>query len=108
MRPGRVFLAAIVAMAGLCAGCFNSVSNPSLSPPSPSAWVIIQSSPANAAIQVDGRYRGNTPSTIQLNSGQHVIVLAATGYAAWKKTLTVTAGRLNVMAALRPKSAVRR
>jgi PEGA domain len=59
------------------------------------------STPAGAEITLDGRYVGNTPSTIGVNTGTHVVVLFMPGFAQWKRELTVAAGSdVNVSASL--------
>jgi len=60
-----------------------------------------RSSPPGAEITVDGRYMGSTPSEIGLTPGTHVVVISMTGFAQWKRELTVaTDSELNVTAAL--------
>ena len=59
------------------------------------------STPAGAEITLDGRYVGNTPSTIGLSTGSHVVVLFMPGFVQWKRDLSVGAGsELNVSASL--------
>jgi len=63
------------------------------------------STPAGAEITLDGRYVGNTPSTVGVNTGTHVVVLFMPGFAQWKRELTVSSGSdLNVSAALQKTS----
>ena len=59
------------------------------------------STPAGAEITLDGRYVGNTPSTIGLSTGSHVVVLFMPGFVQWKRELSVGAGsEVNVSASL--------
>jgi len=59
------------------------------------------STPPGAEITLDGRYVGNTPSTIGVSTGTHVVVLFMPGFAQWKRELAVAAGsELNVSASL--------
>jgi hypothetical protein len=59
------------------------------------------STPAGAEITLDGRYVGNTPSTIGLSTGSHVVVLFMPGFVQWKRDLSVGAGsEVNVSASL--------
>ena len=59
------------------------------------------STPSGAEITLDGRYVGNTPSTVGVNAGTHVVVLFMPGFAQWKRDLTVSSGSdLNVSATL--------
>ena len=60
-----------------------------------------RSTPSGADITVDGRYVGNTPSEIGLSTGAHVVVLSMSGFAQWKRELTVEADSVvNVTASL--------
>jgi hypothetical protein len=59
------------------------------------------SAPAGAEITLDGRYVGNTPSTIGVSTGSHVVVLFMPGFNQWKRELTVASGsEVNVSASL--------
>lgn len=60
------------------------------------------STPSGAEITVDGKYVGNTPSEIGLNTGTHVVVFSLAGFIQWKRDLTVAAGSrlVNVTATL--------
>jgi hypothetical protein len=59
------------------------------------------STPSGAEITLDGRYVGNTPSTIGVSTGSHVVVLFMPGFAQWKRELSVEPGsEVNVSASL--------
>jgi PEGA domain len=59
------------------------------------------STPPGAEITLDGRFVGNTPSTIGVSTGTHVVVLFMPGFAQWKRELAVAAGsEVNVTASL--------
>jgi hypothetical protein len=59
------------------------------------------STPPGAEITLDGRYVGNTPSTVGVSTGTHVVVLFMPGFAQWKRELTVSnESVLNVTATL--------
>jgi hypothetical protein len=61
----------------------------------------ITSNPPGADIMLDGKYVGNTPSTIVVGPGAHTVALSMPGFATWKRELTVTAGSdVDVSAAL--------
>jgi len=51
--------------------------------------IIISSVPDGAEIFVDEKFHGNTPATLRLPTGSHVIVLKFPGRANWKRTLEV-------------------
>jgi PEGA domain len=54
--------------------------------------VFIKSSPSGADIDVDGKFMGNTPSSLKLPPGDHKISVEKSGYQSWKRTMTVMAG----------------
>ena len=54
--------------------------------------VAIKSVPDGAEITIDGKLMGTTPSTIQLSSGDHIVVLEKSGFKNWQRTITVAAG----------------
>jgi hypothetical protein len=56
------------------------------------ATVIVKSTPAGADINVDGKFMGNTPSTIQLTPGDHVVSVEKEGLRPWGRGMTITAG----------------
>jgi hypothetical protein len=52
----------------------------------------------NCDIEVDGSFVGNTPSTLNLASGKHDIVVKKTGYQDWSRTLVVSSGTVRLSA----------
>jgi PEGA domain len=56
------------------------------------ASVIVKSTPAGADINVDGKYVGSTPSTVQIAPGDHQISIEKEGLTPWQRTMTVSAG----------------
>ena len=56
------------------------------------ATVIVKSTPPGADINVDGKFMGNTPSTIQLTPGDHVVSVEKEGLRPWERGMTITAG----------------
>ena len=70
------------------------------------ALIFLASSPPYADITVDGRYVGGTPATLKLPAGDHLVAVTMSGYTAWKRMVSFTAGSsLNVLATLEPSSA---
>lgn len=55
------------------------------------AVINFSSTPAAAEIMLDGSYVGNTPSSITMTPGRHVVVLSMPGFATWTRDLQVTA-----------------
>jgi hypothetical protein len=54
--------------------------------------VVIKSTPSGCDINVDGKWMGNTPSTIGLAPGEHNISIEKNEMRPWQRTMTVTAG----------------
>ncbi len=55
------------------------------------AAVTISSNSNGADIEVDGAFAGSTPTTLQLQAGQHQVVVKS-GMQVWQRSLQVTAG----------------
>ena len=51
--------------------------------------VTISSNPDGADILVDGKFVGNTPSTLRLPAGPHVIQLKSSGRADWQRSIEI-------------------
>jgi hypothetical protein len=62
--------------------------------------ISVSSIPANADIEVDGSFVGNTPSLVDVTPGEHSVVVKKTGFKSWKRKLKVTGGSVNVSAEL--------
>ena len=62
--------------------------------------ISVSSIPANADIEVDGSFVGNTPSAIDVTPGEHSVVVKKMGYKNWERKLKVTGGSVNVSAEL--------
>jgi hypothetical protein len=41
---------------------------------------------------VDGKFVGNTPSTLRLAPGDHTILIEKSGMKSWQRTMTVSTG----------------
>jgi hypothetical protein len=54
--------------------------------------VLVASDPAGAEIYVDGRFAGQTPSTLHVAGGSHRIELKADGRKPWVRELQITKG----------------
>jgi len=68
------------------------------------AIISFSSTPVAAEILLDGSYVGNTPSSIAVASGRHVVEISMSGFAAWTRELRVTAGsKVDVDATLEKK-----
>ena len=62
--------------------------------------ISVSSTPANADIEIDGSFVGNTPSLIEVMPGEHSVLVKKTGYKNWERKLRVTGGSVNVSAEL--------
>jgi hypothetical protein len=77
-----------------------------VAPPNPVAALAVQASltvdstPAGADIEIDGTFVGNTPSTVGVAPGSHLVAVKAKGFADWSKTLNVSGGAIHVSAEL--------
>lgn len=60
--------------------------------PQSSVKCSFTSTPSGADIALDGRYAGSTPSEIMVSPGSHIVVVSMTGFAQWKRDLTVSKG----------------
>jgi hypothetical protein len=62
--------------------------------------VNVSSTPSSADVEVDGKFVGNTPSSISLPPGDHTIRITKKGFKAWERKLSVSGGTSNVNAEL--------
>ena len=54
--------------------------------------VTVTSTPDSADVFVDGTFKGNTPSTLKLTAGKHMVRVTSAGYKDWEREIDVTAG----------------
>lgn len=54
--------------------------------------ILVKSTPDGADITVDGKFVGSTPSTVRLTPGDHTISVEKSGFHAWQRSMTVSAG----------------
>jgi hypothetical protein len=66
----------------------NSFAEPAVQ----SASIIVKSTPSGCDINVDGKYMGSTPSTIQLAPGEHQVSIEKESLTPWQRTMVVTSG----------------
>jgi hypothetical protein len=64
------------------------------------ANTVIASNPSGADIEIDGSYVGSTPSSVQLENGEHEIHIKKTGFQDWSRKIKITGGTINVNADL--------
>jgi hypothetical protein len=68
------------------------------------AQVSISSIPADADIEIDRNFVGNTPSTVSVAAGQHQLLVKKAGYKSWEKKISVSSGEVRVNAVLEAES----
>ena len=68
--------------------------------PASAPKIAVSSTPDGADIEVDGNFVGNTPSTIELAPGDHVVRVSKAGYATWERKIKVTGGEIHLAAEL--------
>jgi hypothetical protein len=56
--------------------------------------VVIKSDPDGSEITVDGKFVGNTPSTVQLSPGDHEVVVSRLGFKAWQRSVAINSGSI--------------
>jgi PEGA domain-containing protein len=54
--------------------------------------LLVESIPDKADIEVDGSFRGNTPSAIELTAGDHTVIVSKTGYKPYMRTIKLAGG----------------
>jgi hypothetical protein len=62
--------------------------------------VNVLSSPSSADVEVDGKFVGNTPSSVSLPAGDHTVRITKKGYKTWERKLAVSGGTSNINAEL--------
>ena len=67
----------------------------------PSAGKIsVSSTPANADIEIDGSFVGNTPSMVEVTPGDHTVSVKKSGYKTWERKMKIMSGAVNISAEL--------
>lgn len=67
------------------------------------ALLDIVSTPAGADIEIDGKFVGSTPSSINVSPGDHDIAVKKAGFTDWDKKVSVSSGHINIAAELTPQ-----
>ena len=58
--------------------------------------MTVVSNPVGADIEVDGGFVGNTPSTIDVPPGDHVVKVSKAGFKDWERKLKASGGNVNL------------
>lgn len=83
--------------AGIDAELASAAANPPTNEAPPatgalrSATVEVTSVPIGADVDLDGKFVGNTPTTLRLVPGDYTLVVKKAGYQPWTRTLTAIA-----------------
>ncbi|MGZ4876175.1 MAG: PEGA domain-containing protein, partial [Candidatus Angelobacter sp.] len=64
------------------------------------ARLNVASTPVGADIEIDGNFMGNTPSSLLLQPGDHLVAVKKAGYKAWERKMKVAGGDVNIRADL--------
>jgi hypothetical protein len=64
------------------------------------ATAEISSEPLGADIEIDGKFIGNTPSSVGVGTGDHVLRLSQHGYKSWERHLQISTGTIKIAATL--------
>lgn len=80
----------------------SQASNAPKSQPVANAILEISSSPEGAEIDIDGTYVGNTPGSLQVTPGKHLIALKLAGRASWERNITAMPGHVSISPELQP------
>ena len=68
--------------------------------PAANEQLEITSTPAGAEIEIDGTFVGNTPSTVTVAPGEHVITIKKSGYATFERKMKTSTGKVTISAEL--------
>jgi hypothetical protein len=70
------------------------------------ATVAATSVPTGAEIYLDQSFVGNTPSSIDVAAGKHLISIKKSGFTNWEREIAVTSGNISLVADLVPGTVV--
>jgi len=68
--------------------------------PAAKASLALSSNPSGAEIELDGNFVGDTPSTIQVDAGEHEIVIKKKGFEVWHRKIRASGGSVTLNADL--------
>lgn len=64
------------------------------------AQVAVSSNPGGADIELDGKFVGNTPSTVGVAVGDHTVTVKKAGFKTWERTVKISSGKIQISADL--------
>ena len=62
----------------------------------------ISSSPTAAEIEIDGAFVGNTPASVEVSPGDHILTITKRGFVSWGRKLKAMPGHVTVSPELQP------
>jgi len=62
--------------------------------------LAVSSVPDSADIEVDDNFVGNTPSVVELVSGEHNVAVKKSGYKVWQRKIKLSGGEIKINAEL--------
>lgn len=85
---------------------FQSIATPSSTATaavtSANVLLDIVSTPPGADIEIDGKFVGSTPSSVDVAPGEHDVAVKKSGFAVWGRKVSVSSGHININAELAP------
>lgn len=76
---------------------------PAVVTPGPGVSVLdISSNPIGAEIEIDGAFVGNTPASVEVSPGDHILTISKTGFVSWERKLKAMPGHVSVSPELQP------
>ena len=78
----------------------NASVSQSAAPESTATRLEISSTPVGADIEIEGKFVGSTPSSVQLSPGEYHVTVTKAGFTGWERTVKVTGGSVNLVAEL--------
>jgi hypothetical protein len=77
----------------------DTASAPAVAATAPTS-IMLESTPTGADVAIDGKFVGNTPSTVEVAAGSHQLTVSKKGFSDWTRTINVTGGSIHVDATL--------
>ena len=66
------------------------------------AELVLAATLDGAEIEIAGVFVGNTPSTVQVNVGDHTVRISHKGYQTYERQIHVSGGKISLRAELEP------
>lgn len=66
------------------------------------AVLDISSNPTAAEIEIDGAFVGNTPASVEVSPGDHMLTITKNGFVSWERKLKAMPGHVSVSPELQP------